>query len=303
MFNKNLIKELFGRNLQSNDIYNYAMHQLKYIISLKNNKITSIEQCPIFFSISPNNRPYLEPYVLTFYHNLGKMHGSLFHKYNKTKNTVFIPYDNSAYINKEYLKNIVTALLKDYSKQNIANFKSIFEYIIDILKNQKFQEKISYNNFSYDNLYSNLLKLVNKPSNINLSSVQNIVYYLFEKEMFNLFVNLLYILLTSNRNNNDAIYKKYHLTYLNLLKMYNNLTKHHDDVNLAYKVTRLKNNNGSYESDFIKFYVPLIDPSIVDGAFYYDSNNKPKIYPKNITQTFLRDVYINGFNKGKNILP
>lgn len=299
IFNKNLIKELFGRNLQSNDIYNYAILHLKYIISLKNNKITSTEQCPIFFSISSDNKSYLHPYVVTYYHNLGKMHGSLFHKYNKTKNTVFIPYDDSAYINKEDLKNIVTALLKDYSKQDIANFKSIFEYIIDILNNPKFQENIPSNN-----IYSNLLKLVNKPSNINLSSVQNIVYYLFEKEMFNLFVNLLCILVTSNRNNHDAIYKKYHLTYLKLLKMYNNLTKHHDDVNLAYKVTRLnKNNNGSYESDFIKFYVPLIDPSIVNEVFYYDNNNKLKKYQYNITETFLRDVYVGGFNKGKNILP
>lgn len=62
IFNKKLINDLLLCNpLDDKDVCKYGSIVLKHLTMLNGNKITYVNQCPIFFS-SDNNKVHLHPY-------------------------------------------------------------------------------------------------------------------------------------------------------------------------------------------------------------------------------------------------
>lgn len=321
LLNKDLINKLFYCNLSdetSQEKCKYALIIMKHLIMINGDKITSTNQLPIFFSHDENDKKNvnLQPYVINFYRNLGIMHREYIEKaksigYNINYNTV-LNYKKSIYIDPTYLKNFIYNMMSINNKRpSLKKFKENFNPIIQYFIDNNNSSGEYYNNPPnfiinkknkkiYPYMIENLLEILvlyeyKKPTNVSNTLQETL--YLLEKEMLGEFIII--IILGTNSNKYD-VEKKYRFLYQNYIRkreMYVKILKHFDKSYFDYDVTEIKfNEDGKYikPSIFMETFVPLIDKSIYNKAYYYDSNNKI-IEFKNPTDNILRDVYVSGY--------
>lgn len=327
LLNKDILNKLFYCNLSdetSQKKCKYASIIMKYLIMINGDKITSTNQLPIFFTHDENDKKNvnLHPYVINFYRNLGITNREYIEKeksirYKINYNTV-LAYNESKYIDPTYLKNNIYYLM-NINNENLSleKFKNIFNQIIQYFIDNKNSSGKYYKNPPFF-INKKSIKEIKDKKNINSSIINNLLeilvlyeykkpttvfntiqetFYLLEKEMLGEFI--ITIILGSESNKYD-IEEKYSYLYQNYIKkheMYKKILKHFDKSYFDYDVVEIKfNEDGKYTepSIFMETFVPLIDKSIYNKAYYYDSNNKIT-EANNPTNHILRDAYLSGY--------
>lgn len=328
LFNKKLINKLFfcdSSNLSAaikKEYCEYGSIIVNYMIVLKGNKITSIDQCPIFFKRDKNNVVNLHPFVINFYHNLGLLHSKYFQllSYTKDDKKVYnykilydpsLPYVNNKYIDPIYLENIITKMIEGTSIKNKEDYKDIFTPFVDFFKKKKKRIKkkapepvfIKTTNdknepIKLGDVILDLLEIVNlNIPNVPLNKYDR-TFYLFENEMFNQFIASL-ILGIFHKNKLVSNFETQYNNYSRTKKMFMDKIAKLNENAYEYLSTYPEfDSNGVLKnpSEFMNIFVPLIDRSIYKNALYYDENNNI-IEFKNPKDNILRIAYISGYKK------
>lgn len=329
LFNKKLINKLFfcDSSDKSDEITKkyckYGSNIVKHMIVLKGNKITSINQCPIFFERDKNNVINLHPFVINFYHDLGFMHSKFFQLFSYTKDnkkvynyeTLYdttLPYVNNKYIDPIYLENIITKMIEGTSIENEEDYKKIFTPFVDFFKNNKskkqknkkvpeFIKKITNDKnepIDLDDVILNLLEIINLDIPVVPLNKYGRTFYLFENEMFNQFIASL-MLGIYHKDEPVSNFKIQYINYSRTKDMFINKIGKLNENTYEYKSTNLEfDSNGVLKnpSEFMNIFVPLIDRSIYRNALLYDKN-KNIIEFKNPNDNILRNAYISGYKK------
>lgn len=296
ILDKNLLINLLNCNT-SNGMCKFGMHILKYIYSLNNNKITSTKQCPIFFSNDRNNKANLKPYVLNYFYELGKYHGSISldkSQYYSHNNEFFVSFDNyrkngySRYVMPDTYIDVVYNLINyKYNKIKKTTFINDVKPLINYLKNSNYAIDI------YKLLYFGLIDTINEPLKTEIRTAYDTILYLFQRDLLYLLSNMMYdFFIRKIYNNEDNLYTNYYLKYTNLYTKYYKLLFLNDNRNAKFNATVLNNN----ESEFMNFFVPLIDVSIINKIYYFDKQNKSREFTGQVKETILKTIYLHGFN-------
>lgn len=297
ILDKNLLKDLLGCKTNNEDMCKYSMLILKYIITLNDNKITSTEQCKIFFRNEKNNKADLHPYVISYYYNLGRYHGSIYIKEPFYDNRLLISFDNY-YRKNNCTVNVSSKTYTDIIEEFIPKLygKTFEAHFINNLKDLMVHLKKSNNTIIYSNIYFCLINTINEPVESKNFNVYDSILYLFQRDILNLLSNIIYnFFIKKIFKDENELYKHYYPIYKNLNTIYKKLLLFNDNKNAQLNAIRLNKK----ESEFMNFFVPLIDVSIINNVLYYDSNNQVQISSNKINESILKDVYIRGFKSFK----
>lgn len=293
MLDKKLLKDLLGCETNNKDMCKYGMHILKYIISLNDNKITSTEQCKIFFINEKNNKADLHQYVLNYYYNLGLYHGSIDSNVRIYDNKLLISFDNYYKKNhcfdrvssKTYTDIIEGFIPKLYEKTSKTSFTSDLNILMTHLKSNN-------NPRIYNHIYLCLINTINEPVESKNFNVYDSILYLYQRDILNLLSNIIYNFFIKKKfKDDDNLYNHYYPIYENLNTIYKKILLFNDNNNAQLNAIRINKK----ESEFMNFFVPLIDVSIINNVYYFDSDNKVEKISDKINESILKDAYIMGF--------
>lgn len=336
IYNKTLIKDLLLCNSGDKNVCKYGTMVLKYLITLDGDKITSTNDCPIFFEKDNEGKANLHPYVMNYYSNLGNYHATNFHEEIIHETKTELPYSNTSVISSSHLEEPVKMLkignvqnitmFKKFIIDNIINFRNVKFYKPNFLKKFNYEESYIKKNIKdifNNNIIRDIMFIIDNSNDDNQENKYDIANYLFERDMLTQYMISIKVIFDNifNKNDFDKVetsnqeiiekmnnkeldndFKFLLNNYIKIHTMHKKIINQFDVKNMNHEVTYMQpiSRSGIYQgSEFMKLFVPLIDTSIINQVFYYDSNNKKTNLPK-FDENILRTVYVNSYNNTVN---
>lgn len=336
IYNKTLIKDLLLCNSGDKNDCEYGTIVLKYLITLDGDKIISTNDLPIFFEKDNEGKVNLHPYVISYYSKLGNYHATNFHEEIIHETKTELPYSNTKIISSSYLEEPVKMLkignvqnftmFKKFIIDNIIKFRNVRFYKPDFLREIEYDDSYIKENikdiFNY-NIIRDIMFIIDNSNDDNQENKYDIANYLFERDMLTQYMISIKVIFDNifNKNDFDKVktsdqeiiekmnnkeldndFKFLLNNYIKIHTMHKKIINQFDVKNMNYGVTYMhpKSRSGIYQgSEFMKLFVPLIDTSIINQVFYYDSNNKKINMPK-FDENILRTAYAYSYNNTVN---